>query len=197
MEALTLQNIKKLFLIANCLLLFYFIHILYGIKQNTSKIRNISTLINHNSNNNNNDEILIGSNRINRIDQYCTHTIPTGEEETYYSWKDYFSLEQLTITIRHGDRSSIHSFPNNIIKVNSSMFKNKYFDDQALSFTSKLSQFQPVLIDKENRIEKVFIFFIYFIDFILIFLCFNALIYDKRINLIILIIIIIIIIINT
>jgi hypothetical protein len=47
-----------------------------------------------------------------RLDKYCSEYIRKGDESEVVDTSGIFQLRHLLISIRHGDRSRIHSFPN-------------------------------------------------------------------------------------
>lgn len=64
--------------------------------------------------------------QLNRLDQYCSNDVVQGEDgATSFSQHDGWNLAFLAITIRHGDRSPIHSllgskhknFDNSLVKL--------------------------------------------------------------------------------
>jgi hypothetical protein len=73
-----------------------------------------------------------------RRDQYCSKTMYPGAEGMHFHFHEHYELQNLLITIRHGDRSSMHSLPNaKLIKFpTSSILK-----PEVLKFVKYLSQF--------------------------------------------------------
>jgi len=83
-------------------------------------------------------ECFIESNNRPRRDQYCSKTVFPGSEGEHFHLHEHYELQNLVITIRHGDRSSMHSLPNaKLMKFpTASLLK-----PEVLQFVSYLSQF--------------------------------------------------------
>eukprot|EP01041_Mallomonas_annulata_P006090 gene6090-12295_t len=77
--------------------------------------------------------------------QYCAEVIYGGREGRFPN-DDQWTLKQLTLVIRHGDRSSIHRLPNAtpVIEKRSS----PYINPEALRYISRLDSFTLKLLSK-------------------------------------------------
>ena len=73
---------------------------------------------------------------INRLDQYCAANSIQGQEGAAIELKDEWKLIYLALTIRHGDRSPIHSMPGSAPTHHAHLGKN-LLDEEALDYAKR------------------------------------------------------------
>lgn len=73
---------------------------------------------------------------INRLDQYCAAKSIQGQEGPAIELKDEWKLIYLALTIRHGDRSPIHSMPGSTPTPQAHSEKN-LLDEEALDYAKR------------------------------------------------------------
>jgi len=77
---------------------------------------------------------------LNRLDQYCSNDVVRGEDGSEsFTQHDRWNLAFLAITIRHGDRSPIHSLPGSIYKEPHPFYSSsvKLLDNDASKFAER------------------------------------------------------------
>ena len=73
---------------------------------------------------------------ISRLDQYCAAQSIQGQEGPAVEIQDEWKLIYLAITIRHGDRSPIHSMPGSAPTPQAHSGKN-LLDEEALDYAKR------------------------------------------------------------
>ena len=86
---------------------------------------------------------------ISRLNQYCSSKVVKGVEGKTFDSSEYWLLSNLVITIRHGDRSPIHSLPGSVpIQTSSSAF---LIEPEANEKAKKLNSFKLEFVSKDDK----------------------------------------------
>jgi hypothetical protein len=90
-----------------------------------------------------------------RIDSYCSINIPIERKEQQQLRRKNLKLVNLVITIRHGDRSSIHNLPNSTISLPPN--GKKYVVPEAKAFVQHLENFQLHFLKSQSNVPEDFL----------------------------------------
>ncbi len=86
----------------------------------------------------------------NRIGQYCNKQKPAGSEGSTFADSKSWKLNYVAATIRHGDRSAIHTLPNS--KKHTELQNNQHWlDSEAASYNTQLKSFKIELVRGTER----------------------------------------------
>lgn len=86
---------------------------------------------------------------IERLVNYCSLKVAIGAEGPHFIEHEKFILEYVLLTIRHGDRSSIHKMPGSIDNGIANP-DNPFYDSRALQYIPRSSSFSIVPIESRN-----------------------------------------------